>query len=189
MKAQRVAWLEEFLSVAPAHLVFLDETGANTAMDRRYGRSASGKRVDGPAPHGHWKMTTPIAAIRLDGVVESGCLAFDGATDRATFEDYVERCLVPNLRAGDVVILDDLAAHKSAEVARPIGSVGASVRYLPAYSPDFNPIEGMFSKLKAFLRSAKARTWDALIAAMGQGLRPVRPGDILGWFTRCGYRG
>jgi transposase len=169
--------------------VFLDETGTNTAMDRTYGRAASGKRVDGPVPHGHWKMTTLTAAVRLGGVIESACLAFDGATDTATFESYVERCLVPGLRPGDIVILDNLPAHKSAETGRLISSAGASVRYLPAYSPDLNPIEAMFSKLKESLRSAKARTWDALMTALGEGLRSVRPSDILGWFAHCGYRG
>ncbi len=189
MRAERVAWLEEFSSVDPARLVFLDETGTNTAMDRAYGRAASGKRVDGPVPHGHWKMTTLTAAIRLGGVIESACLAFDGATNATTFESYIERCLVPGLRRCDIVILDNLPAHKSAEVGRLIRSAGASVRYLPAYSPDLNPIEAMFGKLKEFLRAAKARTVDALLVAMGDGLRTIGTRDILGWFAHCGYRG
>jgi transposase len=168
-------------------LVFVDESGASTAMDRTHGRAPSGVRVDGPVPHGHWKITTLTAAVRLDGVPPSACLAFDGATDSACFEAYVEHCLVPSLRPGDVVVMDNLACHKTAEVARLIESVGASVRFLPAYSPDLNPIERLFSKLKAALRSAAARTVDALIEAIGEALRAVRVSDIRGWFGHSGY--
>ena len=156
-------------------------------MDRTHGRSASGVRVDGPVPHGHWKVVTLTAAVRLGGVPEAACLAFDGATDSACFETYVERCLCPTLRPGDIVVMDNLPCHKTAEVARLISGAGAEVRYLPAYSPDLNPIERLFSKLKAWLRSAAARTVDALVEAMGDGLRAVRPGDILGWFRHSGY--
>ena len=157
-------------------------------MDRTHGRSPSGVRVDGPVPHGHWKVVTLTAAVRLDGVPASACLAFDGATDAACFETYVERCLVPALRPGDIVVMDNLSCHKTAEVARLIEAAGAAVRYLPAYSPDLNPIERMFSKLKAWLRSAAARTVGGLIEAMGDALRAVRPGDILGWFRHSGYQ-
>jgi transposase len=167
--------------------VFVDESGASTAMDRTHGRAPSGVRADGPVPHGHWKVVTLTAAVRLGGVPEPACLAFDGATDSAAFETYVGRCLAPSLRPGDVVIMDNLACHKTAEVARLIGGAGAEVRYLPPYSPDLSPIERMFSKLKARLRKAKARTIDALIAAMGEALRDVRPGDIAGWFRHSGY--
>jgi transposase len=188
LKAERAAWRAEFAAVDPARLVFVDESGASTAMDRSHGRAASGVRVDGPVPHGHWKMVTLTAAVRLGGVPESACLAFDGATDTACFEAYVGRCLAPALRPGDIVIMDNLACHKTAEVARLIGEAGACVRYLPAYSPDLNPIERLFSKLKAWLRSAKARTVGELIEAMGDALRAIRPGDILGWFRHSGYQ-
>ena len=154
-------------------------------MDRTHGRSASGVRVDGPVPHGHWKRTTLTAAVRLDGV--GACLAFDGATDSASFETYIERCLAPTLRPGDIVVMDNLSCHKTAEAARRIAAAGAELRFLPAYSPDLNPIERMFSKLKAWLRSAAARTVAGLIEAMGEALQAVRPGDILGWFRRSGY--
>lgn len=156
-------------------------------MDRTHGRAPSGVRVDGPVPHGHWKTTTLTAAVRLDGVPVSACLTFDGATNSAWFETYVERCLVPALRPGDIVVMDNLACHKTAEVARLIGAAGATVRYLPAYSPDLNPIERLFSKLKAWLRKTKARTVDGLIEAMGEGLRAVRASDIRGWFAHSGY--
>jgi transposase len=186
LKAEREAWQKEFASVDPSRLVFLDESGANTQMARRYGRAPRGERIRVPIPHGHWKTMTLTAAVRLDGV--GACLTFDGATNAACFQAYIGECLVPTLRPGDIVIMDNLACHKSAEVERLIKSVGAEVRYLPAYSPDFNPIEEMFSKLKAFLRKAAARTVDALIDAMGDGLRSVRPSDIVGWFSDAGYR-
>ena len=157
-------------------------------MDRTHGRGPSGVRVDGPVPHGHWKVVTLTAAVRLGGVPEPACLAFDGATDGAAFETYVERCLVPALRPGDIVVVDNLGAHKGPAVERAIKGAGAELRYLPAYSPDLNPIERLFSKLKAALRSAAARTVDALIAAMGDALRAIRPSDILGWFRHSGYQ-
>ena len=165
--------------------MFLDESGATTAMDRTYGR-ARGRRVNGPVPHGHWKVVTLTAAVRLGGV--GACLAFDGATNTACFEAYVGTCLVPTLREGDIVIMDNLSCHKTAEVERLVRSAGTAVRYLPAYSPDLNPIEKMFSKVKERLRSAAARTVDALIGAIGDALRAVTPGDISGWFDHCGYR-
>jgi transposase len=186
LKAERDAWCEEFAAIDPSRLVFLDESGASTAMDRTHGRAPSGVRVDGPVPHGHWKVVTLTAAVRLDGV--GACLAFDGATDSACFEAYVGQCLAPTLRPGDIVVMDNLACHKTAEVARLIATAGAGVRSLPAYSPDLNPIERMFSKLKTYLRSAKARTIEGLIEAMGEALRSVQPGDILGWFRHSGYQ-
>lgn len=177
--------MAEMAALDASRFVFLDETGLNTAMARRYGRAPRGQRVDGPVPHGHWETVTLTAAVRLGGV--GGCLAFDGATDAATFESYVERVLVPTLRPGDVVVMDNLGAHKGAEVERLIREAGAGARYLPAYSPDFNPIEKMFSKLKAYLREAATRSADRLIEAMGEGLRSVTHEDIAGWFRSCGY--
>ena len=156
--------------------MFLDESGASTAVDRTHGRAPGGVRVDGPVPHGHWKMVTLTAAVRLDGV--GACLAFDGATDSAAVETYVGECLTPTLRPDDIVVMDDLSCHETAEVARLIAATGARARYLPAYSPDLNPIERLSSKLKAWLRSAKARTVGGPIEAMG---------DILGWFAHSGY--
>jgi transposase len=165
--------------------VLVDETGTNTAMARRYGRAPRGQRVDGPVPHGHWKAVTLTAAIRLGGV--GGCLAFEGATNATTFEAYVEQVLAPTLRPGDIVVMDNLGAHKGPAVERAIKAAGAGLRYLPAYSPDLNPIEKMFSKLKTSLRKAAARTVDRLYEAMGDGLRSVTHQDIAGWFRSCGY--
>ena len=187
LKAERIAWREQFTTIDPAHLIFLDESATNTAMDRTHGRSASGKRVDGPVPHGHWSITTLTAAVRLDGVIEEACQARNGATDAAWFVHYVATCLVPSLRAGDLVIMDNLSSHKSPEVVRLIEAVGAKVRFLPAYSPDLNPIEAMFSKLKEALRSAKTRTFATLIDAISEALRSVSRSDIKGWFGHCGY--
>ena len=138
-------------------------------------------------PHGHCKVVTLTVAVRLGGVLGPACLAFDGATDSACFETYIEACLVPALRPGEIVIMDSLACHKAAEVARIIAAAGAEVRFLPPYSPDFNPIERMFSNLKAHLRSAKARTFDGMVEAMGDALQAVRLGDILDWFRHGGY--
>jgi transposase len=167
-------------------LVVLDESGATTAMTRRYGRAPRGERVDAAVPHGHWKVVTLTAAVRLDGV--GACLAFDGATNAACFETYIGARLVPTLRPGDIVVRDNLSCHKTAEVERLVRGAGAEVRYLPAYSPDLNPIEEMFSKVKESLRSAAARTVDGLIDAMGDALRSVTASNILGWFHHCGYR-
>ena len=186
MEAEREAWRVEFATVDPSRLVFLDESGANTRMARHYGRAPRGQRIRVPIPHGHWKTTTLTAAVRLDGV--GACLALDGATNAACFQAYIGQCLVPTLKPGDIVIMDNLACHKSAEVERLVRSVGAEVRYLPAYSPDLNPIEEMFSKLKAFLRKAAARTVETLIEAIGDGLRSVTTSDIIGWFGDTGYR-
>jgi transposase len=185
LKAQREDWREEFRAIDPTRLAFVDETGANTAMARRYGRAPRGQRVVGSVPQGHWKAVTLTAAIRIDGV--GACLAFDGATNATTFEAYVQRCLVPTLRVGDIVVMDNLAAHQGQEIERLIRSAGAEVRFLPAYSPDLNPIELMFSKLKTYLRTAAKRTVDGLYEAMGDGLRRVIGRDIAGWFCSCGY--
>jgi len=157
-------------------------------MDRAYGRSASGKRVDGPVPHGHWLVTTLTAAVRLGGIPESACLSFVGATDAMAFETYAERCLAPSLRPGDIVIMDNLSSHKRPPPIEAIEAAGAAVRFLPPYSPDLNPIEKMFSKLKAYLRKVKARSVEALRDAIGDGLRTVTEADIVGWFKSCGYR-
>ena len=156
-------------------------------MDRTYGRAPSGVRVDGPVPHGHWKITTLTAAVRLGGVPEPACLAFDGATDSACFAAYVEHCLTPALRPGDIVVMDNLGAHKADEVRRLIEAAGAEVRFLPPYSPDRNPIERLFSKLKGTLRSAAARTVEGVIEAMGAALRSITSADIRGWFAHSGY--
>lgn len=137
------------------------------------------------APAGHWHTTTIIGSIRLDGT--SACMSIEGSTDTPAFNAYVGRVLVPTLRPGDLVVLDNLSSHKSPETVRLIESAGARVLFLPPYSPDLNPIEKMWSKLKQLLRSAEARTLPELDAAVAEALRLLTPADARGWFASCGY--
>lgn len=185
MKAAREAWPTLLAGVEPGRLVFIDESGAKTNMTRLYGRAPAGERVVGRVPHGHWKTTTMISAVRLDG--PCACATLDGPVDADTFLAYVTLVLVPALRPGDVVVLDNLAAHKAAGVADAVNAAGATVLYLPPYSPDLNPIENMWSKVKGHLRSAAARTVDALGAAIDAALAAITPDDCRGFFHHCGY--
>jgi hypothetical protein len=185
LTAEREAWREEFAAIDPTRLVFLDETGSSTAMTRTRGRAPRGQRLRAAVPHGHWKVVTLTAAIRLGGV--GACLAFDGATDAMAFETYVVACLAPTLKAGDIVVMDNLSAHKHGPALAAIRAAGAEVRPLPAYSPDLNPIEKMFFKLKEYLRSVGARAVGSLIDALGDALRTVTDDDILEWFRFGGY--
>ena len=170
----------------PHRLVFVDETGTNTAMTRTYGRAPQGERAVGTVP-GQWKSVTLISALRLSGVVAP--LAFEGATDTPAFQTYVEQALAPQLRPGDVVIWDNLKPHQDASVKQVIEQAGAELVPLPPYSSDLTPIEELWSKAKTFLRSVAARTTETLYDAMGAALRSVRPEDILGWFRFCGWCG
>jgi len=163
----------------------LDESGAKTNLTRLYGRAPKGQRAHASTPHGHWQTTTMIASVRLDGT--TACMALEGTTDTESFRAYVEAVLVPTLRPGDLVVMDNLSPHKSDPTLALILQVGAQVRFLPAYSPDLNPIEKMWSKIKSLLRSAEARTPADLVQAIGQALAQVTPQDTLGWFASCGY--
>jgi transposase len=154
-------------------------------MTRLRGRAPRGERVHASAPHGHWHTTTMIASIRLDG--SSACMAIEGATDTEVFRACVRGVLCPALRTGDVVIMDNLSPHKNALTLSLIERAGASVRFLPAYSPDLNPIEKMWSKIKQSLRSAEARTREELVDAIASALQSVTPQDAIGWFASCGY--
>lgn len=154
-------------------------------MTRLRGRAPRGERVVAGAPHGHWHTTTMIASIRLDG--STTCMAIEGATDTEVFQAYVRRVLCPALRAGDIVIMDNLSPHKNELTLSLIEARGATVRFLPAYSPDLNPIEKMWSKVKQSLRSAEARTREKLIEAIASALQTVTPQDARGWFASCGY--
>lgn len=169
----------------PARLVFLDEAGAKTNMTRLRGRAPRGERLHAKAPHGHWKTTTMISSVRLNG--SSACMTIEGATDTLVFREYVRHVLCPSLRPGDVVILDNLMPHKSAETLALIEAAGASVRFLPAYSPDLNPIEKMWRKVKNSLRAAEARTLPDLELAVAAALQSVTAQDAAGWFQSCGY--
>ena len=168
-----------------ARLVFVDETGVNTTMARTHGRAAPGERVAGRVPKGHWRATTVVGAVRLDGCCAAMTMA--GGTDAAAFAAFVEHSLVPSLRPGDIVVMDNLRAHKAAGVKAMIEAAGATVAYLPPYSPDFNPIEKMWSKVKQLLRTAAARTQEALQQAIADALRAVTASDCRGWFGSCGY--
>jgi len=166
-------------------LVFIDEAGAKTNMTRTHGRASPGVRVVDKVPHGHWKTTTMISAVRTSGPCAAALVS--GATDSEIFLAYVEHVLVPELTPGDVVILDNLSPHKAAGVREKIESAGATLLYLPPYSPDFNPIENMWSKVKRYLRSAAARTYEALQEAVTSALETITPNDCRGFFRHCGY--
>lgn len=165
--------------------VFLDETGTATNMTRRYGRCAKGQRLVAAAPYGHWKTTTFVAGLRQSGIVAP--LVLDGAMNGPTFRAYVEQALAPVLKPGDVVVLDNLPAHKVAGVKEAIASRRASLMYLPPYSPDLNPIEQLFAKLKALLRKASARTRDALWNSIGQTLDAFTPAECQNYIRNSGY--
>jgi transposase len=166
-------------------LVFIDESGAKTNMTRLYGRAKSGQRVVDNAPVGHWCTTTMISSVRLDG--STACMVVDGATNKDVFQAYIRHILLPTLKSGDIVIMDNLSAHKNKEVKSTIESVGAHLRFLPPYSPDLNPIEKMWSKIKSILRTLKARTEETLINAIAKALEAVTASDVKGWFDSCGY--
>ncbi|MDD4061555.1 MAG: IS630 family transposase, partial [Kiritimatiellae bacterium] len=137
------------------------------------------------APHGHWSVRTLISSVRADG--ETACLSVDAATDAEIFQAYVQKILVPTLRPGDIVVMDNLGSHKRPAVEKAVVSAGARVEYLPAYSPDLNPIEKMWSKIKAHLRAAEARTSRTLHAAIRKAFDSVTPEDAGSWFASCGY--
>lgn len=154
-------------------------------MTRLRGRAKGGRRLVDDMPYGHWCTTTMLSSIRFDG--RMACMAIDGATDADVFREYVRQVLLPTLRPDDIVVLDNLSAHKDTEAIRLIESVGAEVWFLPPYSPDFNPIEKMWSKIKEFLRAAKARTQEALLNAIALALKAITDQDAEGWFAACGY--
>jgi transposase len=168
------------------HYVFLDECGVTTDLLRRYGRSPSGVRLGDHAPCGHWETHTVVAALRLEGL--DAPAVFNGPIDTATFLAYVEQVLVPTLCSGDVVVLDNLAVHKQPEVRAAIEAVGAQLRFLPPYSPDFNPIELAFAKLKAFLRAARPRSFDHVCALIAAALDRFTPTECRNFVRHCGYR-
>jgi len=166
-------------------LVFIDETGVTTNMTRCYGRSLRGERLVDKVPHGHWKTTTFVGALRHDGLTAP--MVVDGAINGRLFVAYVQQQLVPTLRPGDIVIMDNLASHKVAGVRQAIEAVGAHVVYLPPYSPDFNPIELLFAKLKHLVRSAAPRTVDALWNLLGRLVDAFPPHECRHYLRHCGY--
>ena len=176
----------EQTSLKARRLVFIDETSVTTKMVRQYGRAPRGERLVANVPHGHWKTLTLVAALRIDGVTAP--YVIDGAMDGPTFIAYVCQVLVPTLQKRDIVFMDNLRTHKVDGVREAIEAAGATVRYLPAYSPDLNPIEMAFSKLKAALRKGAARTVKALWKLIGKLVKAFAPGECANYFRHAGYR-
>lgn len=182
----REEWHASQPELTQERLVFIDETGAKTNLVRLYGRAPRGQRLVAPVPHGHWMTTTFVAALRNDEIT-APCV-FNGPMDGVSFLTYVEHFLAPNLRQGDVVVMDNLSSHKVAGVKEAIERAGATLRYLPAYSPDLNPIEQAFAKLKAALRKAAARSFETLIEAIANALTSFTSQECANYLANSGYR-
>jgi transposase len=185
VRRKRDEWAARMPGLDPAKLVFLDETSANTQMTRRCGRAPVGERLVCPVPHGHWKTTTFVAALRADGLAAP--MVVDGALNGDLFVAYVEQVLVPALRAGDIVVMDNLACHKRVGAIRAIERAGCTAVYLPPYSPDFNPIEQAFAKIKARLRAAELRTIDKVEAFFGRVHEAFPPQECGNYIRHAGY--
>ena len=166
-------------------MIFLDETGLNTKLARLHGRCRRGERLVASLPHGHWSTTTFIAGLRADGLTAP--MLLPGALDGLAFRAYVEQVLVPTLRPGDTVILDNLSVHKSPAVRQVIEAAGATLLFLPPYSPDYNPIEQVFAKLKALLRATAARTRATLWQAVGAALSAFTSAECARYLAHAGY--
>jgi transposase len=182
---RRQTWRENQPTLDAGRLLFFDETWAKTNMTRLRGRAPVGERLVAKVPHGHWKTTSLMAALGIDGMRCSTVV--DGAINRDVFDAFVEQVLVPELRPGDIVVLDNLQSHKSERARRLIESRGARLKFLPPYSPDLNPIELVFAKVKQLLRSLACRTRDELWNAMQSVLDAVTPTDAANCFRHCGY--
>jgi transposase len=182
---ERIHWREQGSQLDASHLVFLDECGSNIALTPLYARAPRGQRASGSVPRNRGKNTTLMASLSLKWVGAS--IIIEGAATAAAFEAYIEHILAPSLRAGQIVVMDNLQVHKGARVRELIEGQGCQLLFLPAYSPDFSPIEETFSKLKAFLRRAGARTRETLLEAIMQALLTVTSKDAHGWFGHCGY--
>lgn len=183
---QRDEWKQRQPQIDPQKVVFIDETWAKTNMTRTYGRSERGTRLVQSVPHGRWQTTTFLGALRATGFVAP--LTIDGPVNGAVFLAWVQQHLVKNLSPGDIVVMDNLNVHKVAGVREAIEAAGAELRYLPPYSPDFNPIELAFSKLKKLLRDGAKRTTEALWKLCGKILDAFTPEECLAYFRHCGYR-
>jgi transposase len=181
---RRAEFLLKIGAIAPEKLVFLDESGVTTSMTRLYARSLGGQRIAEATPGGHWKIMTILSAMSLRGMIAT--MTIEAATDGDIFLVYVEQVLCPALRSGDVVVMDNLSSHKVDGVRRLIEQAGAELIYLPPYSPDLNPIEKAWAKLKQLLRTAKARTQEALDNAIAEALQLITPDNARAWFRHCG---
>jgi transposase len=179
-RTRRAVFLNRLRSISPEQLIFLDESGVSTQMTRRYARAPRGVRVHETTPEGNWKILTILGAMSLGGMIAT--MIIEAATDAEIFLAYLDHVLCPALKAGHVVVMDNLSSHKVAGVRERIEAVGAEVLYLPPYSPDLNPIEKAWAKLKQLLRNAKARTAQALDQAIAELLPSIRPQDAQAWF-------
>ena len=182
---ERTSWRKQVSPLPAKQFVFVDECGSNIALTPLYGRAPKGQRATDSVPRNRGKNTTLIASLSLEGIGAS--MIIEGAANAVAFEAYIEHILVPSLVKGQIVVMDNLRVHKSARVRQLIEEQGCQVLFLPAYSPDFSPIEEAFSKVKAFLRRMKARTREALQEALVQALLIVTSQDAHGWFEHCGY--
>jgi transposase len=185
VQAARHDWQASQPTLEVSKLVLLDETGLSTHMTRAYGRAPTGERCVASVPQGHWKTTTFIAGLRVEAITAP--LVLDGPMDGRTFLGYVRQCLCPTLQPGDIVSADNLPSHKVAGVRQAIEARGASLRWRPSYSPDFNPIENLFAKLKALLKKAAHRTVDGLWQEIGVLLDTVSPEECANYFRAAGY--
>lgn len=167
------------------NLVFIDESGVQNNMTRFYGRIIGGERLHESAPGGSWDTTTIISSIRFDGSVAA--MTVEGATDAEVFKTYISKILCPTLCSNDIVIMDNLSSHKVSGIDEAIKATGATLLYLPPYSPDFNPIEKMWSKIKSVLRRIKARSKEELSMAITAAFKEITGSDARGWFESCGY--
>ncbi len=181
----RRLWRREQPQLSAERLVFIDETWAKTNMARQYGRAPRGQRLDAAVPHGHWKTSTFVAGLRCDGIVAP--FVIDCAMNGAIFRTYVDEVLAPELRPGDIVVMDNLGSHKVDGIRQSIERRGATLRYLPPYSPDLNPIELAFAKLKAMLRAAAARSLHQLWDRIGILLQCFSPNECANFFRHAGY--
>ncbi len=182
---RRAEWFEGQLDLDPERLVFIDETWASTNMARRHGRCRRGERLRSSVPHGHWKTTTFVAGLRRTGMVAP--MVLDGPINGNAFIAYVRQVLVPDLLPGDIVIMDNLSGHKTPTAREAIEAAGATLLFLPPYSPDFIPIEQAFSKLKAHLRKAAERTVHGLWDAIGRIINLYPPQECANYFANAGY--
>ena len=183
-RKRREEFLQRLQTIPPEKLIFLDESGVTTQMTRGYARASGGRRVHEATPGGHWKILTILSALSLGGLLAT--MTIEEATDGDIFLAYLEQVLGPKLRPGDVVVMDNLSAHKVAGVEQLIQAAGAELLYLPPYSPDLNPIEKAWAKLKQLLRSAKARTAEALNQAIAELLPQITPQNAQAWFRHSG---
>jgi transposase len=183
---RRAQWIKYQDRIEPQRLVFIDETWTKTNMAPLRGWAPRGQRLVAKVPHRHWKTTTFVAALRLDRIEAPWLL--EGPIDGESFRTYVERVLVPTLRKDDIVIMDNLGSHKGKAVRQLIRSTGAKLFFLPKYSPDLNPIEQVFAKLKHLLRKAAARTVEAVCAAIGEVLSAYKPAECANYFRNSGYQ-